>query len=63
MQGVRTPLPPFLSGASPPVADPAEGPRGAGPPLFFFPKKIFWLPPTPPPPPPPSQGLDPALPS
>ena len=41
MQGVRTPLPPFLSGASPPVADPAEVPRGLAPPLIFRPKKIF----------------------
>ena len=41
------PLPPFLSGASPPVSDPGEGPRGPAPPLIFRPK-IFWRPPPPP---------------
>ena len=64
MQGVRTPLPPFLSGASPPVANPGEVPRGLAPPLFLDRKKFFRVrSPSPPPPPPPSQGLDLALPS
>ena len=40
------PLPPFLSGASPPVSDPGEGPRVPAPPLIFRPKKIFYSPPT-----------------
>ena len=51
----QPPLPPFLSGASPPAADPG----GPLPPLFLDRKKFFADRPTPTPPPPhtPSQGL------